>query len=192
MQDTYNYTSPETIKVIVDSVEKLNLRKWEDQDVQMLFKIMYHSALRPSEAIRLEKRHFDLERREIFLGKTKTKLGDKAAIPKSFVPELYQWLVTKEEGRLWPELQYRTFYNWLDKLGAICHILAWQTPQNESHEKTKGHIFRKSFGKDMIAGTFGERAKDINIIAQHMRHKKPSTTMDHYLKLTLEGVKDAI
>ena len=192
MHDTANYASPETIRRLIANVPRLKIRKWQPEDVQMLFRIMYYSALRPSEAIKLEKKHFDLERREIFLGKTKTRINDKALVPRQFLPDLEDWLSSRPDGRLWPDLQYKTLYRWLIALGKICKVPAFETRQAASHEKTIGHIFRKSMGKDMVAGMYGDRASDVNVVAKHLRHKKPSTTIDSYLKLTLEGVKDAL
>ena len=73
----------------------------------------------------------------------------------------------------------------------MLNIKAWIVLESESGEKTKGHIFRKSVGKDMFDGEYGEKTKSITIISKQLRHKKPSTTRDHYLKLDIEAVKEA-
>jgi len=192
MQDTYNYISPGTLENMINHIPELHIRKWADNDIRMLFRIMYHCALRPSEAIKIEKAHIDLSRREIYLGKTKTKQNDKCVIPRDILDDIGMWLPAKPKGRLWPNLRYNTLYKWLIRLGNICEITALQSSQEQTGEKTKGHIFRKSMGKEMFYGSYGEGATKINEIAKHLRHSKPSTTMDHYLKLSLESVKDVL
>jgi integrase len=191
MKDKANYMSPETFSEVIYSIPELEIRKWMDEDVEMLFKILYFCALRPMEGINLSKEDFDVMQREVFLGKTKTKKEDYAVIPKIFCTELDNYLSTKEPGRLLPDLTYATFYRWLKRLGIILDIPSWVVPQNQSGEKTVGHIFRKSVGKDMLNGKFGDDAKSIPVISKHMRHSKPSMTMDNYLKVVIEQVKES-
>lgn len=183
--------SPETFNQVIVTIPELKIRKWIDEDISMLFKILYYCALRPMEGIGRNKEDFDVNQREIFLGKTKTKKQDYASIPKVFCTELNDYLSTKEPGRLLPELTYDTFYRWLKRLGKLLDIPSWVVPQKESGEKTVGHIFRKSVGKDMLNGKFGDAAKSIPVISKHMRHDKPSMTMDYYLKAGIEQVKEA-
>ena len=191
MQDKTNYISPQMFNVIYDTIPQLKIRKWKDEDVKMLFKILYWCALRPTEGIMLKKEDFNLEDREVSLGRTKTKKSDYAPIPKLFVNELGFYLDSKEDGRLFDGLTYVTAYHWFARLGKMLNIKAWTVSERESGEKTKGHIFRKSVGKDMLNGEYGEKASSIPIISKQLRHAKPSTTMDHYLKADIEAVKEA-
>ena len=191
MRDKPNYMSPDTFDAIIDSIPELKIRKWDDGDVQMLFKMLYFCALRPTEGINRSKEDFDIENREIALGKTKTKKMDYAPIPKIFIPELTRYLNHKGTGRLLPGLEYDTFYRWLKRLGKSLDVPAWSIPQKETGEKTVGHIFRKSVGKDMLSGMYGEAAKSIPVISKQMRHAKPSMTVDYYLKAGIEQVKEA-
>jgi len=190
MKDKANYMNPETFNRVLETIPALRIRKWIDNDVKMLFKILYWAALRPSEGIRLSREDFDLSERKIYLGKTKTRKEDEAPIPQRFVKELGGYLQTKEPGRLLPGLTYDTFYPWLKRLGKILDIPAWVKPQSVTGEKTVGHIFRKTIGKDMLQGTFGEKF-EIPIVSKQLRHSKPSITMDHYLKQTIEAVLEA-
>lgn len=191
MQDKANYMSPETFDKVLNYIPQLHIRKWLDDDVRMLFKILYWCALRPIEGIMLKKEDFNLDEREIYLGRTKTKKEDYAPITKIFINELGFYLDTKENGRLFPELTYDTMYRWIIRIGIKLNIPSWTTLESVSGEKTKGHIFRKSVGKDMDAGLYGKDAKKIGVISKQMRHKKISTTMDSYLKLGIESVKEA-
>lgn len=191
MRDKPNYMSPDTFDAAIDSIPELKIRKWDDGDVQMLFKILYFCALRPMEGITRSKEDFDIENREIALGKTKTKKMDYAPIPKIFIPELTRYLNRKGTGRLLPGLEYDTFYRWLKRLGKMLDIPAWTTRQEEVGEKICGHIFRKSVGKDMLNGMYGDAAKSIPVISKQMRHAKPSMTIDYYLKAGIEQVKEA-
>jgi len=178
---------------VIDQIPRLSIRKWYDEDIQMLFHILYFCALRPNEGIRLRKEDFDLESRRLSLGRTKTKLNDVAPIPRKFVPKLANYLEFKEEGRLFDSLTYNTFYPWLKKLGIWCDIPAWTTPQSETGEKTVGHIFRKSIGKDMLKGVHLSKNGtkfSIPTISKQLRHSKPSITIDSYLKETIETVLD--
>lgn len=191
MKSKFNYINQEDFNRILAAIPTLMIRKWQDNDIVYLFKIAYWCALRPDEVIYLEKEDFNLEDAEIDLGKTKTKSIDFAPIPRPFIPELQAYLDTKPEGRLLPGLTYNTVYPWLIKLGKLLNIEAWTTPQSISGEKTKGHIFRKSIGKDMLYGVHGKAVQDIAIISKQLRHKKPSMTMDHYLNANIESVKEA-
>ena len=191
MEDKVNYLSPEKMQEAIDYIPVLGIRKWKNEDITMLFKILYYCALRPSEGINLKKESFNLKDREIYLGKTKTKKNDTAPIPKIFISELEAFLVQKNEGRLFPDLKYNAFYKWLKRIGEALEIEAWKTSELESGEKTVGHIFRKSVGKDMLSGLYGEKAKEIPIISKQLRHAKPSMTVDYYLKSSIEAVKEA-
>jgi integrase len=193
MRSTNNYLNQEDFQRVIDEVPNLYIRKWVDDDIQMLFRILYWCALRPIEGIKLSKEDFDLESRKIYLGKTKTHINDVAPIPAIFIPELESYLYSKDEGRLFPGLSYNTFYPWLKKLGKKLDIPSWVTLQSETGEKTVGHIFRKSIGKDMLTGV--HRTKDgkkfeIPIISKQLRHSKPSITVDSYLKSSIEAVLD--
>ena len=191
MQDKVNYMSPDTFQKVLDYIPELHIRKQLDDDVRMLFKILYWCGLRPSEGIRLKKSDFNLEDREINLGKTKTIKYDNAVIPKEFMDELTHYLDFKDDDRLFPDLTYHTMFHWIIRLGKALYIPSWIITESVSGEKTKGHIFRKSVGKDMNAGMYGKDAEKIGVISKHLRHKKVSTTMDHYLKLDKEAVKEA-
>jgi len=191
MQDKVNYISPETFEDIINHVPVLGIRKWLDNDIQMLYKIMYYCALRANEAINLKKEGFNLEDREIYLGKTKTKKQDTAHIPHIFVDELKTWLIFKEKGRLFEGLTYPRLYSWCKRIGTDLDISAWQSLEAEVGEKVVTHLFRKSIGKEMLSGTYGEKASSIPVISKHLRHSKPSMTVDHYLKASLESVKEA-
>lgn len=191
MRSKPNYVNQEDFARILAAIPTLNIRKWFDSDVQMLFKICYWCALRPDEAIRLSKADFHLEDKEIYLGKTKTNAIDYAPIPDPFLPELETYLATKDDGPLLPGLTYNTLYPWLIKLGKKLGIEAWIIPQSITHEKTKGHIFRKSIGKDMLFGVHGPKLQNAAIISKQLRHKKPSMTFDHYLNANIEAVKEA-
>ena len=194
LRSTVNYINPRDMQRIIDTIPQLNIRKWYDKDIEMLFKIQYWCALRPMEGILLEKAQINLEDRKIHLGKTKTNAVDVAGIPKRFVPELANWLENKPNSeRLFIDLTYNTFYRWLLRLGRLCNIEAWTTPQSITHEKTVGHIWRKSQAKAQLHGDIlnndGKKFA-IPIISQHLRHKNPAVTINSYLKSSIEAVLD--
>ena len=60
MQDKVNYISPETFEKIINYIPVLGIRKWQDEDIKMLYKTMYYCALRANEAISLKKESFTL------------------------------------------------------------------------------------------------------------------------------------
>lgn len=70
------------------------------------------------------------------------------------------------------------------EIGQALKISALLTPQTETNEKTKTHIFRKSIGKTMLY-----KGASLNIIQRKLRHNKISTTSD-YLKIKLNDVKN--
>lgn len=189
MRASYNYIPPELFDSIVQSIPALRIRKWKDEDIQMLFKITYWCGLRINEAIKRKAEDFDLELRYVYLGITKTKKQDRGTIPEKFLPELSQWLQGKA-GPLFPGLNYYIVYHWCGKLGRMLNIEAWLEPQSKTGEKTKTHIFRKSVGKDMVYGTIDGVKQPLNIVQKKLRH----TTLDmtsNYLKVGAEDVKSA-
>ena len=189
MQSQVNYINPEDFERILDEIPYLNIRKWSDNDIKWLFKILYWIALRPIEGIKLSREDFNLEDRYVYLGKTKTMKGDKAVIPKLFTEPLRQYLAIKQDGRLFPGLSYNTFYPWTVKLGQRLGIKAWIEKEKDTGEKTKGHIFRKTNLKDMYFGTWGERIDPI-LIAGQSRHKNTAVLFNNYLRLGSEATKE--
>jgi len=186
----YNYMSPQELEQVIGEIPSLSIRKWKDKDVEYLFRNMYWMALRPMEGINLSKEDFHLDDGEVFLGKTKTVKFDKASIPVPYIPQLRAYLATKDEGRLVPGLTYMPFYMWLKKLGKMCNIEAWTSMQKDTGEKTVGHIFRKSLGKDMRDGTHGKKF-NYDVISKQLRHSDPVITMKYYLKASTDEVKEA-
>lgn len=188
IQSNPNYINQEDFERILAAIPTLKIRKWSDYDVQYLMKILYHMALRPIEGIMRNKEDFDIKNRVCYLGKTKTENHGRVTIPKAFVDELAIYLDTKDPGRLFPNLTYRTFWVWCKRLGMDLDIDAWK-PDNRirTGENTVGHIFRKSWGKDAMDQDIG-----IDIISKHLRHSKISMTMDKYLKADLKKVHDTI
>lgn len=183
MKPQTNYMPPEQFQEILNHVDKLNLRKMKPDDVRMFFKIARYCGLRITEASKINAEDIDLQQKEIYLHKTKTNKNDKATIPEAFIPELENYLKDKK-GLLFQTNRY-TVRDWIIKIGHDLNILAFITPQSETGEKTKCHIFRKSIGKDMH-----EQKLPLNVIMSKLRHKDLATTT-RYLKLNLEAVKQA-
>jgi len=188
MNNQKNYISPDEFKLILNGVPDLHIRKWKDEQVQMLFKISYFCALRISETIKLTKQDFDLEGLSVWLGKTKTKKGDSATIPESFAAELKVYLDIQDEQQLFAGMNRSIVWNWTKRLGEMLDIIAWTTPQSKSFEKTKTHIFRKSYLKDMYHGMFGKNVP-LNVIMQKARHEDLKTTSD-YLRVSNDVVRE--
>lgn len=174
-------------KEIIESIPTLQIRKWQDLDVEFLFKISYWCGLRMKEACKLTKEDFDLYEKEVYLGTTKGKKNQSAVIPINFIPELRSYLDKKQKDRLMPNCNPQIVRIWCRKLGVLLDIPAWTTPQSETGEKTLTHIFRKSIGKDMLYGTYGKVAP-LNIVQRQLRHSSIETT-NRYLQLHSEDVK---
>lgn len=189
MKAKANYMTPEQFESLIDYVPELRIRKWPDVDVQMLYKMLYWIGLRPMEGIERKKEDIDIHNREIYLGRTKTNLEDYRVIPQLFCTDLSDWLHRKKPGELFPKLQYTTFYHWLKRSGRALDIDCFTVPQSASGEKTVGHGFRKSIGKEMHAGTYSHKPADLNIIAAQLGHNDIMSTMK-YLKLDKEASKD--
>lgn len=188
MRAKSNYLDPEKFQLCIETIPQLHIRKWKDQDVAMVvFKIPYWLGLRMGESIRLTAEDFDLEKKECYLGKTKTHKEDEAPIPDDFIPELKSYLEGKT-GLLLPGCNYQVVYNWLKRLGKMLDIPALITSQAITGEKTVTHIFRKSIGKDMLYGIHGPKAP-LNVVSKQLRHNDLVTT-SKYLKVGIEDVKD--
>lgn len=190
MKSTYNYLNQEDLNRIIEYIPQLNLRKLDPLQVAMMFKIAYWLALRMIETRKLKAEQFDFDRREVYLGKTKTKTNDSRTIPVLFIPELQDYLRNRT-GNLFDPIPHRkTIELWANKIGHALDIEAWTTPQSISHEKTRGHIFRKSLAKDMLYGTHKEgRKAPITVISNQLGHSNPLTTTK-YLRVSQEVVKD--
>lgn len=192
--DNVNYMTPEKMVQVFDYVlqGKLNpkegRKKWRKlklnyDDIVMIFKIAYHAGLRVNEVLKLKKSDFNFELLEIILGKTKTEQRGLASIPNSFADELKKYLNQREDGLLFP-ISRQTAYQWIMQIGKDLNISAWTTPQSETREKTKTHLFRKSVGKDMLY-----KKAPLNIIQRKLRHNNINTTSE-YLKIKLNDVKN--
>lgn len=116
-------------------------------------------------------------------GKGKIFIPVQVTIPKAFGKELGKFIENKK-NRLFQTNRHTVHY-WLKTLGEKLDITSLTVPQQETHEKTKCHIFRKSFGKDMHY-----QGLSLNAIQSKFRHKDLATTTQ-YLKLNLEDVKKA-
>src|SRR5574342_1043042 len=183
MRANSNYIPPKLMKEMIESVPELKIRKWKDEDVQMMMWICYWCNLRISEALKLSVNDFDIERREVNLGKTKTEGAAKATIPEPFIPELSLYLIGKANYLL-PGCNRQIFGLWLKRLGKMLDIPALTTSQNETKEKTVCHIFRKSMAKDMLYGVHGKKAS-LNVVSKHLRHKGKNalSSTQEYLKV---------
>lgn len=183
--DNVNYISPDMFQAILNYVRDnmQGRRKLHYADIQMIFKISYHSGLRVNETLKLKKKDFNFNLLEINLGKTKTEERGRASIPQSFAKELKKYLDMKTEDLLFP-ITRQTAYVWLMEIGAALNISALTTPQTETREKTKLHVFRKSIAKQMLY-----KGASLNIIQRKLRHSNISTTSE-YLKLKLNDVKN--
>lgn len=190
MKPKSNYITPLQFEDIINFIPELRIRKWADKDVKMSMKIAYHCALRyGAEVCNLTKEDFDTERLEVFLGKTKTNVNDYAVIDPKFVPELEAYLETKKPLEpILKDCEPQNLYKWIMKIGEALDIEAFTTPQKETGEKTKLHIFRKSALKDMFFGEHGSNANLSQVQAQ-ARHRNPITT-GRYLRLDGEGAKE--
>lgn len=178
------------MKLVIQYVPNLKIRKWKDEDVMMMMWIAYWCDLRIMELLPRKAEDFNLKDMEIYLGKTKNEKEAYAIIPPSFIPELSQWLQSKT-GPLFPGLTYHTVYTWLKTIGQKLDIPAFTKKQSDTGEKTVTHIFRKSMSKDLLYGNHGTKTP-INVISKHLRHKgrNPIASTYQYLKLDSEDVKD--
>lgn len=187
MKSTINYLNPQDFDRVISEIPRLNLKKWSNKDVEMLFKLCYWCCLRVNEAMKLKPDSFNFETHELFLGKTKTEKGATAQIPPDIELEIHEWLKDKK-GYLWPGLTRNRVWYWLIKLGKILDLKCFNENVNDSGENTVCHIFRKSMAKDMLYGTHGKKAS-LNYVMKHLRHTNLQTTTI-YLGIASQDLKD--
>jgi len=189
MKPRSNYMTPEEFSKLLGYVPQLKIKKWPVDDIVMMFKICYWLGLRISECLKLAAEDFDANNHEVYLGKTKTEKQAYTNLPPLFEPELWAWLQDKK-GVLFPGCNRFIVYHWLTKAGEALQITALITPQSETGENTKCHIFRKSIGKDMLYGTHTNGAKaPLNVVMQSLRHTNLATT-SKYLKVNTKDVRN--
>lgn len=190
MQPRSNYIPPYQFAKLLEAVNTLELKKFNHADVQMMMKISYWLALRIGETCRLKAEDFDFSIMQVYLGKTKTEKQGYAKIPEFARLELIEYLSDKH-GLLFPMMNRFIISYWLKILGKRCDIKALTTSQKDSGEKTKTHIFRKSMGKDMFYGEFGEKAP-LTFVSDTLRHKGRNrlAATQEYLKITGEDLDD--
>ena len=186
LSDNVNYMTPDKFKEVLEECKNLHVRKLDNIDIQFIFKIAYYAGLRINEVLKLSKSSFDFNLLQIKLGQTKTKKHDIASFPEKFSDELKEYIATRKNLSpnefLFP-ISRQTAYTWIMHLGVKLDVPSWVTPQSESGEKTKTHIFRKSIGKDMI-----KKGAPLNVIMNKLRHNNLATTSE-YLKLNLSDVQ---
>ena len=188
LKENVNYLPNEKFDLILLYVtNNLKSKKLKSIDIQMIFKIAYHAGLRINEVLKLSKSSFNFDLLQINLGKTKTKSHDLATFPNSFNQELQDYLFNDRSLILKSDLLFpisrQTVYTWIMQIGKDLEIPAWTTPQTESGEKTKTHLFRKSIAKNMLY-----KKAPLNVIMNKLRHTNLATTSD-YLKLNLSDVQ---
>lgn len=188
LKENVNYLPNEKFDLILLYVtNNLKSKKLKSIDIQMIFKIAYHAGLRINEVLKLSKSSFNFNLLQINLGKTKTKSHDLATFPNSFSLELQDYLFNDRSLILKSDLLFpisrQTVYTWIMQIGLALQIPAWTTPQTESGEKTKTHLFRKSIAKNMLY-----KKAPLNVIMNKLRHTNLATTSD-YLKLNLSDVQ---
>jgi len=188
MRSKSNYIDPQQFDEIITAIPFLQIRKWNNIDVEYLFKISYWCGLRMKEACKLKKEDFDLYGNEVYLGLTKKKKNQYAPIPLPFLPELKSYLATKQNGQLLPNCNPQIVRIWVRRLGKKLDVAAWTTPQEITGEKTLTHIFRKSIAKSMLYGVYGKKAP-LNVVQKQLRHSSLGTT-SKYLQVGIEDVKD--
>uniref|UniRef100_A0AAT9JAJ8 ORF79 n=1 Tax=Nitrosopumilaceae spindle-shaped virus TaxID=3065433 RepID=A0AAT9JAJ8_9VIRU len=190
MQARTNYITPDQFKQLIDGVDTLELKKFNHEDVKMLFKVCYWMALRIGEALKINVEDFDFEVMQVYLGKTKTEKQGFAKIPEVFRLELLEYLLDKK-GPLFPGMNRFIVSYWLKTLGKRYKIKALTTSQEDTEEKTITHIFRKSMAKDMFYGIHGEKAP-LTFVSDTLRHKGKNrlAATQEYLKITGEDLDD--
>ena len=157
------------------------------QDWIYLAKIMYGCGLRVSEALKLVKSDFDLEKKLIYIRDAKT---GKKIIPKTHVakaktlpaeykkepqkttllpydiPWIKKFLETKKDGeRLFPVTR-QLVWNYFKQAGNMANLSISEEQDNRSIEGVWTHLFRKSCAKRMR-----ELGAEIELVAVKLRHK---------------------
>ena len=181
MQAGPNYITRDQFDMIIEHVPMVGIRKWPTLNVQTCFRLAYWCALRMGEAISVRGKGIDWAAGEVYLGGTKTK-DNYAPIPPWAAPTLREFFLEWGKDRpVLPGCTVRYVYKWLRRIGDDLDIEALRTDQKISGEKNVTHIFRKSMGKDMLSGVYGDRATISEVQAQ-LRHRNPVVT-GRYLRL---------
>ena len=181
---------PDQFKQLLDAVDTLALKKFNHEDVKMLFKICYWMGLRINEALKLEAESFDFSVNEVYLGKTKTEKQGYAHIPQPFKPELILYLQFKK-GLLFSGMNRFIVHYWLTTIGQKLKISSLTTNEKNTGEKTKTHIFRKSAAKNMYYGIYGEKAS-LTDVSDMLRHKGKNrlASTEAYLRITSQDLDE--
>lgn len=191
MNAEVNYISEANFDLLIEYIRKHHkCHGYQKEDLIMVLRIAYELGLRPSEVLKSKKEHYNLHPKvlRLRLFRTKREQNGYASIPPRFVPDLVDYLDKKPNGYIIGNKRgdrhysYNALFQFLKKAGRELNIPALVTPQKETGEKTVGHAFRKSKGKDMYF-----RGAPISVVSAKLRHsgKDSITQTINYLRLNL-------
>ena len=176
---TINYVCPEDRERVIDAVQTLPLKKAHIDDVRFLISLQYWCGLRVSEAIAVTPNAIDRTAHLIYLGKTKTRKHDSVIMPPTLDGMIDTWLESRHRRDIPDDhpvvdVTRKCVEKWYRALGEKTKVKALTTAQKLTGEKTCTHAWRKSLGKDIMSGMYGDG--DITIAAAQLRHRSVVTT----------------
>jgi len=150
------------IKIFFDSFDR---NSYPSEQYYQLFRLMFFSGLRISEATTIKISNVLWETNQILIENTKNKRQHLAVFPNHIKEELIRWI------------KYKSYYSDDDRLFTISHSSARQyfTKMLRSSELPRyfhPHSMRHSFAVGLL-----NRGTDIRKIAQLLNHKELSSTM---------------
>ena len=154
-QEITNYLSPDAFRKFLDALILLPRFNTHSRnflkplDFQYIFKITYYCALRISETLNLTVEDFNLDKKILYLRKTKTGKGkiQKTTIPAPLVEELKAYL-DKKQGGLFPVTR-QTIWVLSKAAGIKAKLSIGEEQKIRSIDGIWTHLFRKSYSKFM-------------------------------------------
>ena len=170
---------PEEVKRLIEAArvaEKahLNARRFGSCR-STLYRTLWDTGLRYTEAMRLRVRYADLDGLRIRVKGDKSGRGDTIPITSSLADVLNAWIQDREleaNDPLFVRVSHRTLVRDMERAGV---------PREVNDARGQWHCFRKG-----IITYHLRQGLDLKVVQEHARHASSVTTLNHYYRLQRE------
>lgn len=185
-----NYLSPEDFDKFLKALPKLEIYhivgKFKPpllpSTLQLLFKMMYTSALRVSECLALTPSDFNIKRRILTIRQAKTGRDQKTTIVPSMLKELDYFFQSCEPEKPIFDTTRQTVWRYAKNASILAGLDLFEQQKKREIEGAWTHLFRKSYAKWMLS-----RGASIPLIQVKLRHTHKQS-VEHYIQSDINAL----